>query len=368
MTQSIPVYGSVEDITPRLKATGIKSLSIKSPLQYIFSSENGSSSIIPKNLKEISSSSRDISFIISDDKLTDGDIEEIVTLLGVERAPLEVFQGNGKDSEDREESSSEEDIFSQLESDISTENFIKDLTRGNDIEGRLSDLGEDSFATIVSKDSVLGEVIPEGCSIAYLVFQKSTISDDGGNSPIGTSSMETYDGTSIGMSFDTDEIPLFFMPAVKMSYKQNEDNPEAIDAKIESDGDHIVLSSSFFNYSIESFNPGLLTVIGIPGPQEGKCVISSWFVHSDHMIPAERNTSEGVISNIINMNYADIEEANSEAIESIGVLSESIGELISISSLEFRTGSHISAESFPLVKSIFDEKVSEKIISSIMEL
>lgn len=358
--QIVSIKTSVEKALSALTENDKKNnIEILPPLQAIFFIREQSIAL-PEDVQE-EDLSGDIAFVKIPKEIS---LDDVDILEFFEPAPITMVESDNKSEDTKEETpvDSIENLFGELEKEIERDTFEEDFLRISDVYTRVHSSPEDAPTIVEIDNGVLGKVIPDGYAQHYLLFNETELVYDD-------------DGIPINLDYSINDAPSYLCAVKRIDLIEGEGDNDPSSVQISADGDFFFVASTTALFGVESFLPGILTVVSANTPTEDEeldIAISSWKVRSNHFEPLPPVQSNEILN--LNKEYlvALLQESNNEDemySEIIEELTEQIDTFVNYGKFYFRDP--IESIDMPLVRSVFGndtDDIMNEIIQALLNI
>lgn len=291
--QIVSVFGSVADVSEKLKAPQFSGVTVHSALEILLSGAVG------LEITEYSDGilGQDMCFLSVPPGLNEATLSSLLSDAALDPAPLNVTsEGDPASLESWDDPATEDDPsdpFQALADDMTVNTLgdsmarlqdtvarIREFTMLNSSEEQVNSQDEQvnpQMATILGADSLLGSMLPEGTASAFMFCQLATVKGDA-NGPF---------------TVEHDVSARVFNMAILRRIDVDDEGGTVSSTPY---GEHLFISDRSLSYIVESGTPSIITMI-IPKSEE-TVEVRTWFVYLDSVDGMNQEVSKGVIDSV----------------------------------------------------------------------
>lgn len=297
--QIVSVFGSVEDVSAKLSASKFSDVTVHSALELVLTGSVG----LEINEDNTAVLAKDMCFLSVASDLTENSLSDLLNETSLTIAPLSV-QIEDYLTEDPESDPSAEDIeedddaalFKGLAEDMATNRLNDNIVRLQDTVARIREYTmmlpdyegqvNPHMSAVLSSDSTLGTMLPDGLSSGFLFCQLASID-------------HSIDGDA-SVVYDV-EAPVLISGVIR---KLTVDEEEGV-LEVDPEGDELFVSDRSLSYIVESGTPSIITLI--TPRNEDLVEVRSWFVYLDSVDGMSPVVSEEIMKSVgAEINAGDI--------------------------------------------------------------
>lgn len=260
--QIVSVFGSVADVTERLRSPKFSGVTVHSALEIILSGAVG----LEMDEGSHESLARDMCFLSVAAEVPEDAVSALLSEASLDRAPLSVRLAETPDV-----SQPSEDPLEALGAEMSMGALSEGLVRLQDTVGRVKEFttmlpestgpGQNpNLATILDTDSPLGRMMPEDSASGFVFCQLAVIADSDNGPP-----QVVHDP----------EAPVLISGIIRKFSVDEEDQS----LMSEPEGDNLFVSDRSLSYVIESGTPSIITIM--TPRTESSVQVRTWYVYND---------------------------------------------------------------------------------------
>lgn len=288
--QIVSVFGSVEDVSAKLSASKFSDVTVHSALELVLTGSVG----LEINEDNTAVLAKDMCFLSVASDLTENSLSDLLNETSLTIAPLSVqvqdYLTEDSESDPSAEVVEEDDdatLFKGLAEDMATNRLNDNIARLQDTVARireytmmLPDHGgqiNPHMSAVLSSDSTLGTMLPDGLSSGFLFCQLASID-------------HSIDGDA-SVVYDV-EAPVLISGVIR---RLTVDEEEGV-LEVDPEGDELFVSDRSLSYIVESGTPSIITLI--TPRNEDLVEVRSWFVYLDSVDGMSPVVSEEIMKSV----------------------------------------------------------------------